>query len=134
MLNRIPLSLILLDYKALKQPRFVRFKLFCGCIIFIVQIATPYGVKLSPSFLVLSNWEGCLGVMNNYESLLPKQESFVWYSCGEYCKCVFDFISSCCYWICDNALWVVYIVPSSNALHFSDTYFYSKKEWEMKLH
>lgn len=32
--------------------------------------AAKYGVKLSPSFLVPSNWTGCLGVINNYESLL----------------------------------------------------------------
>ncbi|TXG64116.1 hypothetical protein EZV62_011110 [Acer yangbiense] len=33
--------------------------------------AVHYGVKLSPSFLVPFTWTGCLGVMNNYESLLP---------------------------------------------------------------
>ncbi|KAK1385956.1 hypothetical protein POM88_023691 [Heracleum sosnowskyi] len=37
--------------------------------------AARYGVKLSPSFLVPSNWTGCLGVMNNYESLLPNQKA-----------------------------------------------------------
>jgi hypothetical protein len=35
--------------------------------------AAKYGVKLSPSFLVPSNWTGCLGVMNNCESLLPNK-------------------------------------------------------------
>lgn len=30
-------------------------------------------MKLSPSFLVPSNWTGCLGVMNDYESLLPNK-------------------------------------------------------------
>ncbi|CAM0875989.1 unnamed protein product [Alopecurus aequalis] len=37
--------------------------------------AAKYGVKLSPSFLVPSNWTGCLGVMNNYESLLPNKKA-----------------------------------------------------------
>lgn len=46
----------------------------------VLQIATRltaarYGVKLSPSFLVPSNWTGCLGVMNNYESLLPNKKA-----------------------------------------------------------
>ncbi|KAF2320797.1 hypothetical protein GH714_030862 [Hevea brasiliensis] len=37
--------------------------------------AARNGVKLSPSFLVPSNWTGCLGVMNNYESLLPNKNA-----------------------------------------------------------
>lgn len=37
--------------------------------------AAKYGVKLSPSFLVPSNWTGCLGVINNYESLLPNKKA-----------------------------------------------------------
>ncbi|XP_010691543.2 probable zinc metallopeptidase EGY3, chloroplastic isoform X2 [Beta vulgaris subsp. vulgaris] len=37
--------------------------------------ANRYGIKLSPSFLVPSNWTGCLGVMNNYESLLPNKKA-----------------------------------------------------------
>ncbi|GAY48777.1 hypothetical protein CUMW_114350 [Citrus unshiu] len=37
--------------------------------------AARYGVKLSPSFLVPSNWTGCLGVMNNYESLLANKKA-----------------------------------------------------------
>lgn len=46
----------------------------------LLQIATRvtagrYGVKLSPSFLIPSNWTGCLGVMNNYESLLPNKKA-----------------------------------------------------------
>lgn len=49
-------------------------------LIFLLQIATRltasrYGVKLSPSFLVPSNWTGCLGVVNNYESLLPNKKA-----------------------------------------------------------
>lgn len=56
--------------------------LFCGTFsdVYICQIATRltanrYGIKLSPSFLVPSNWTGCLGVMNNYESLLPNKKA-----------------------------------------------------------
>lgn len=45
-----------------------------------MQIATRVtaarcSVKLSPSFLIPSNWTGCLGVMNNYESLLPNKKA-----------------------------------------------------------
>lgn len=38
-------------------------------------VASSYGVKLSPSFLIPSNWTGCLGVVNNYESLLPNRKA-----------------------------------------------------------
>ncbi|KAI5080388.1 hypothetical protein GOP47_0005867 [Adiantum capillus-veneris] len=38
-------------------------------------VASSYGVKLSPSFLIPSNWTGCLGVVNNYESLLPNKKA-----------------------------------------------------------
>ncbi|XP_042496178.1 probable zinc metalloprotease EGY3, chloroplastic isoform X2 [Macadamia integrifolia] len=38
-------------------------------------MAARYGVKLSPSFLIPSNWTGCLGVINNYESLLPNKKA-----------------------------------------------------------
>ncbi|KAL7119151.1 hypothetical protein ACP275_02G045700 [Erythranthe tilingii] len=49
-------------------------------ILAVSEIATRvtaarYGVKLSPSFLVPSSWTGCLGVMNNYESLLPNKKA-----------------------------------------------------------
>lgn len=49
-------------------------------ILYPLQIATRltaarYGVKLSPSFLIPSNWTGCLGVVNNYESLLPNKKA-----------------------------------------------------------
>ena len=37
--------------------------------------AARYGVQISPSFLVPSNCTGCLGVMNNYESLLPNKKA-----------------------------------------------------------
>ncbi|KAG8502041.1 hypothetical protein CXB51_002051 [Gossypium anomalum] len=46
-----------------------------GGIIATRVTAARYGVKLSPSFLVPSNWTGCLGVMNNYESLLPNKKA-----------------------------------------------------------
>ncbi|KAH7373951.1 hypothetical protein KP509_17G080800 [Ceratopteris richardii] len=39
------------------------------------SVASAYGVKLSPSFLIPSNWTGCLGVVNNYESLLPNKRA-----------------------------------------------------------
>lgn len=38
-------------------------------------VATSYGVELSPSFLIPSNWTGCLGIVNNYESLLPNKKA-----------------------------------------------------------
>ena len=45
-----------------------------------MQIATRvtaarYGVQISPSFLVPSNWTVCLGVTNNYESLPPNKKA-----------------------------------------------------------
>ncbi|KAF8085524.1 hypothetical protein N665_0665s0033 [Sinapis alba] len=60
----------------------ISFSLFGGflSILGVSEIATRvtaarHGVKLSPSFLVPSNWTGCLGVMNNYESLLPNKKA-----------------------------------------------------------
>ena len=38
-------------------------------------VASKYGVKLSPTFMIPSNWTGCLGVVNNYESLLPNRKA-----------------------------------------------------------
>lgn len=38
-------------------------------------MASNYGVKLSPTFMIPSNWTGCLGVVNNYESLLPSRKA-----------------------------------------------------------
>nr|PNR32661.1 hypothetical protein PHYPA_024603 [Physcomitrium patens] len=38
-------------------------------------VASRYGVKLSPTFMIPSNWTGCLGVVNNYESLLPNRKA-----------------------------------------------------------
>lgn len=64
------------DYLANVVPLFGGFLSILG----VSEIATRvtgarYGVKLSPSFLVPSNWTGCLGVMNNYESLLPNKKA-----------------------------------------------------------
>ncbi|XP_073311103.1 probable zinc metallopeptidase EGY3, chloroplastic [Primulina huaijiensis] len=64
------------DYLANFVPLFGGF----FAILAVSEIATRvtaarYGVKLSPSFLVPSNWTGCLGVMNNYESLLPNKKA-----------------------------------------------------------
>uniref|UniRef100_A0A1D1YYT1 Non-structural protein 1 n=1 Tax=Anthurium amnicola TaxID=1678845 RepID=A0A1D1YYT1_9ARAE len=64
------------DYVADVLPLFGGFLSILG----VSEIATRttaarYGVKLSPSFLVPSNWTGCLGVMNNYESLLPNKKA-----------------------------------------------------------
>lgn len=64
------------DYLANVVPLFGGFITILG----VSEIATRttaarYGVKLSPSFLVPSNWTGCLGVMNNYESLLPNKKA-----------------------------------------------------------
>ncbi|XVF67411.1 hypothetical protein PTKIN_Ptkin10aG0118900 [Pterospermum kingtungense] len=64
------------DYVANVVPLFGGFV----SILAVSEIATRvtasrYGVKLSPSFLVPSNWTGCLGVMNNYESLLPNKKA-----------------------------------------------------------
>jgi hypothetical protein len=51
-----------------------------GRIFLFLQMATRvtearYGVKLGPSFLVPFNWTVFLGVMNNYESLLPNNRA-----------------------------------------------------------
>ncbi|XP_047321311.1 probable zinc metallopeptidase EGY3, chloroplastic [Impatiens glandulifera] len=64
------------DYISEVAPLFIGFLSILG----VSEIATRvtaglYGVKLSPSFLVPSNWTGCLGVMNNYESLLPNKKA-----------------------------------------------------------
>ncbi|KAL7156973.1 hypothetical protein ABFS83_02G045700 [Erythranthe nasuta] len=64
------------DYLANVAPLFGGFL----TILAVSEIATRvtaarYGVKLSPSFLVPSSWTGCLGVMNNYESLLPNRKA-----------------------------------------------------------
>ncbi|KAJ7967604.1 ethylene-dependent gravitropism-deficient and yellow-green-like 3 [Quillaja saponaria] len=64
------------DYVANVVPLFGGFISILGVSEIATRVtAARYGVKLSPSFLVPSNWTGCLGVMNNYESLLPKKKA-----------------------------------------------------------
>ncbi|KAG6517466.1 probable zinc metallopeptidase EGY3, chloroplastic [Zingiber officinale] len=64
------------DYIADVLPLFSGFLLILGVSEITTRVtAARYGVKLSPSFLVPSNWTGCIGVMNNYESLLPNKKA-----------------------------------------------------------
>ncbi|XVF01412.1 hypothetical protein REPUB_Repub04eG0086900 [Reevesia pubescens] len=64
------------DYLADVVPLFGGFVFILGVSEIATRVtAARYGVKLSPSFLVPSNWTGCLGVMNNYESLLPNKKA-----------------------------------------------------------
>ncbi|XVE66696.1 hypothetical protein DITRI_Ditri08aG0099400 [Diplodiscus trichospermus] len=64
------------DYLANVVPLFGGFVSILGVSEVATRVtAARYGVKLSPSFLVPSNWTGCLGVMNNYESLLPNKKA-----------------------------------------------------------
>lgn len=64
------------DYVANVVPLFGGFLSILGVSEISTRlVASRYGVKLSPSFLVPSNWTGCLGVMNNYESLLPDKKA-----------------------------------------------------------
>ncbi|MED6217741.1 putative zinc metallopeptidase egy3, chloroplastic [Stylosanthes scabra] len=64
------------DYLANVVPLFGGFLSILGVSEIATRVtAARYGVKLSPSFLVPSNWTGCLGVMNNYESLLPNKKA-----------------------------------------------------------
>ncbi|XP_041010680.1 probable zinc metallopeptidase EGY3, chloroplastic [Juglans microcarpa x Juglans regia] len=64
------------DYLADVVPLFAGFITILGVSEITTRVtAARYGVKLSPSFLVPSNWTGCLGVMNNYESLLPNKKA-----------------------------------------------------------
>lgn len=64
------------DYIADVVPLFGGFLSILGVSEISTRVtAARYGVKLSPSFLVPSNWTGCLGVMNNYESLLPNKKA-----------------------------------------------------------
>lgn len=62
------------DYVSDVVPLFAGFITILGVSEVATRLtAARHGVKLSPSFLVPSNWTGCLGVMNNYESLLPNK-------------------------------------------------------------
>ncbi|KAA8545744.1 hypothetical protein F0562_020805 [Nyssa sinensis] len=64
------------DYIADVVPLFGGFLAILGVSEIATRVtAARFGVKLSPSFLVPSNWTGCLGVMNNYESLLPNKKA-----------------------------------------------------------
>ncbi|KHG12833.1 putative cytosol aminopeptidase [Gossypium arboreum] len=64
------------DYLADVLPLFGGFISILGVSEIATRVtAARYGVKLSPSFLVPSNWTGCLGVMSNYESLLPNKKA-----------------------------------------------------------
>ncbi|XP_042385744.1 probable zinc metallopeptidase EGY3, chloroplastic [Zingiber officinale] len=64
------------NYIADVLPLFSGFLWILGVSEITTRVtAAQYGVKLSPSFLVPSNWTGCLGVMNNYESLLPNKKA-----------------------------------------------------------
>ncbi|KAF7851597.1 hypothetical protein BT93_L3481 [Corymbia citriodora subsp. variegata] len=64
------------DYLSNVVPLFGGFISILGVSEITTRVtAARYGVKLSPSFLVPSNWTGCLGVMNNYESLLPNKKA-----------------------------------------------------------
>ncbi|CAN8312419.1 unnamed protein product [Cochlearia groenlandica] len=64
------------DYIANVVPLFGGFLSILGVSEVATRVtAARHGVKLSPSFLVPSNWTGCLGVMNNYESLLPNKKA-----------------------------------------------------------
>ncbi|KAJ3697633.1 hypothetical protein LUZ61_001338 [Rhynchospora tenuis] len=64
------------DYISNVVPLFGGFLSILGVSEIATRLtADRYGVKLSPSFLVPSNWTGCLGVMNNYESLLPNKKA-----------------------------------------------------------
>ncbi|KAF3320478.1 peptidase, M50 family [Carex littledalei] len=64
------------DYISDVVPLFGGFLSILGVSEIATRLtAARYGVKLSPSFLVPSNWTGCLGVMNDYESLLPNKKA-----------------------------------------------------------
>lgn len=64
------------DYVSDVLPLFGGFLSILGVSEIATRLtAAKYGVKLSPSLLVPSNWTGCLGVMNNYESLLPNKKA-----------------------------------------------------------
>ncbi|KAI4375575.1 hypothetical protein MLD38_013429 [Melastoma candidum] len=64
------------DYLSDVIPLFGGFISILGVSEIATRVtAARHGVKLSPSFLVPSNWTGCLGVMNNYESLLPNKKA-----------------------------------------------------------
>lgn len=62
------------DYVARVLPVFGGFITIIGVSEVATRLtAAKYSVTLSPSFLIPSSWTGCLGVVNNYESLLPSR-------------------------------------------------------------
>ncbi|KAJ4824337.1 putative zinc metallopeptidase egy3, chloroplastic [Turnera subulata] len=64
------------DYIASVVPLFGGFSTIFGVSEIATRVtAARYGVKLGPSFLVPSYWTGCLGVMNDYESLPPNNKA-----------------------------------------------------------
>ncbi|KAL3695837.1 hypothetical protein R1sor_009913 [Riccia sorocarpa] len=64
------------DYISRVLPLFAGFvSIFTASEIATRLTAAKYGVALSPSFLVPSTWTGCLGVQNNFESLLPSKKA-----------------------------------------------------------
>ncbi|XP_024542775.1 probable zinc metallopeptidase EGY3, chloroplastic isoform X2 [Selaginella moellendorffii] len=64
------------DYIARVLPLFGGFITILGVSEAATRLtANKYGVRLSPSFLIPSTWTGCLGVVNNYESILPSKKA-----------------------------------------------------------
>eukprot|EP00897_Mesotaenium_endlicherianum_P004005 jgi/Mesen1/3632/ME000020S03164 len=64
------------DFVARVLPFFGGFVSILG----VSEIATRwtanhYGVRLSPTLLIPSNWTGCLGAINDFESLLPSKRA-----------------------------------------------------------
>jgi len=64
------------DYVARVLPLFAGYTGIIGTSEIATRwVAAKYGVQLSPTFMIPSNWTGCLGVVNNYESLLPSKKA-----------------------------------------------------------
>jgi hypothetical protein len=64
------------DYVARVLPLFAGYTGIIGTSEIATRwMAAKYGVQLSPTFMIPSNWTGCLGVVNNYESLLPSKKA-----------------------------------------------------------
>jgi hypothetical protein len=64
------------DYVSRVLPLFAGYLAIFGTSEIATRyVASRYGIKLSPTFMIPSNWTGCLGVVNNYESLLPSKKA-----------------------------------------------------------
>lgn len=64
------------DYVSRVLPLFAGFITIIGVSEVATRlVASSYDVKLSPSFLIPSSWTGCLGVVNNFESMLPNKKA-----------------------------------------------------------